>query len=353
MNIIYIAGDVGRIGGIEKYNRDFLSALGKARVTTSLVERKAGGLFAKVSFVLRVVFRVITQKPELVHCAHLHFSPVCLLLKKVLGIPYTLALYGIEIIDMDSPMKHKALLEAERIITISGYSKGLILKRLPEVEDKIFMHPSAVDGNIFACKPKSAALVEKYKLEGRPVILSLARLSTLEHKGQDRVLKALPDVLKKIPDATYLVVGSGNDERVNRILQQHPELKKNVVMVGAISDEERLDFYNLADVYILPSKFEGFGIVFIEASACGIPVIASDGYGGREGLLNGKLGLVVPPDDIKSIANSLIMVLDRRASAELYDRDGLRETTLEAYGIDAWDERVKTLINSLSPRAVQ
>ena len=348
MKILYVSGDVNLIGGIEKYNRDFLSALEKAGTTTILVERKVGGLLAKISFVLRFVVQAIIQRPEVIHCAHLHFSPVCLFLKKVLRIPFTLALYGIEIIDMQGTLRRKAVHEAEKVITISEYSKELIINQFPEVENRIIMHPSAVDGTIFVNKDKNKNLVEKYRLEDKPVILSLARLSTAEYKGQDRVLRALPKVIKKIPEVIYLIVGSGTDTRVNTILRNHPELSQNVVMAGPASYEERVDYYNLADVYILPSKFEGFGIVFIESLACGVPVIASDGYGGREGLLNGALGLVVPPDDIDAIADALIDILSNQAPAGLYERDNLRRRTLEVYGIDAWNARVKQLTESFS-----
>ena len=209
------------------------------------------------------------------------------------------------------------------------------------------MHPSAVDGYIFHIKKKNEALVEKFGLAGRPVILSIARLSTPEHKGQDRVLKALPRVLEKVPNAIYLIVGSGNDERVDEVLGEHPELRKSVILAGPAPDNERVDYYNLGDVYVLPSKFEGFGIVFIESLACGVPVVASDAYGCREGLLGGDLGLLVPPDDLEAIADAIVEILGKNAPRTLYDREYLRERTLGVYGIDAWNERVKALVGLL------
>ncbi len=209
------------------------------------------------------------------------------------------------------------------------------------------MLPSAVDGSIFVIKRKNQALIDKFGIAGRPIILSLARLSTPEHKGQDRVLASLPYVLGKIPNAVYLVVGGGTDERVNAVLKKHPELANSVIFAGAASDKERVDYYNLGDVYVLPSKYEGFSIVFIESLACGVPVVASDAYGCREGLLDGEIGLLVPPDDLRAIADAIVAVLTKKAPRALFDREYLRKRTLDVYGIDAWNKRVRKLVELL------
>ena len=161
------------------------------------------------------------------------------------------------------------------------------------------------------------------------------------------MLASLPYVLEKIPNAVYLVVGGGKDKRIQAILKNHPELVSSVIFTGPASNEERVDFYNLGDVYALPTKFEGFSIVFIESLACGVPVVASDAYGCREGLLNGELGLLVPPDDLMAIADAIVKMLDRKAPSSLFDREFLRRRTLELYGIDTWNKRVKALIESL------
>lgn len=344
MNFLFIAGDINRIGGIEKYNRDFHSALKKMGASTVLVERRKGGVLAKLSFVFRVVWQFLRERPDIIFCGHLNFSPVCLILKFIFGTPYTLALYGIEIIEIHGRLKRRAVCEAERIVTISEYAKELILRQYPNLIEHIYMLPSAVDGSTFVIKNKNQSLVDKFGIAGRPIILSLARLSTPEHKGQDRVLASLPYVLERIPNAVYLVVGGGSDERVNAILRKHPELANNVVFAGPASNDERVDYYNLGDVYVLPSKFEGFSIVFIESLACGVPVIASDAYGCREGLLDGELGLLVPPDDLKAIADAIVLILERRASASLLDREYLRRKTLEVYGVDTWNKRVENLV---------
>lgn len=350
MKFLVIAGDINRIGGIEKYNGDFYSALKQTGAATVLVERRKGGNFAKISFFLRVVWHFLKERPSIIFCGHVNFSPICLILKFIFGTPYTLALYGIEIPRIEGWVKCKALRGAEQVITISEYAKGLILRQFQDLKERIYMLPSAVDGSKFVLKKKDPVLLGKFGIAGRPIIISLARLSTPEHKGQDRVLASLPYVLEKIPNAVYLVVGGGTDERINALLQKHPELVRSVVFAGPVSNEERVDFYNLGDVYVLPSKFEGFSIVFIESLACGVPVVASDAYGCREGLLGGELGLLVPPDDLKAIADAIVLILDRKAPSAFFDREYLRSKTLEVYGIDTWNKRVKNLVELLCAR---
>lgn len=353
MKILFIAGDVTLIGGIEKYNRDFLAALGKTGVHVSLVTRNKGGLWAKISFVMRVLGTFVRLRPDLIFCAHLNFAPLCLFLKYLFNARYTLSLYGIEIPSIKGWFKRKAASEADLLITISEYARDLILKQLPGVSDHIYMLPSAVDGAIFRIKGKSLQLQTRHGLMGRPVILTLARLSTSEHKGQDRVLKSMPFILQQVPDAIYLVVGGGTDERVNAVLREHPELRHSVVFAGAAADDQRVDYYNLADVYVLPSKFEGFGIVFIESLACGVPVVASDGYGCRGGLLNGELGLLVSPDDETSIAKAIVAMLKKTAPPQHFERESLRQKTLAVYGMDKWNERVDSLVKLLASGSIK
>ena len=348
MNILFIAGDTSLIGGIEKYNHDLLMALRKADAHVTLVARKKGEIWAKISFVIRVLLAIPRVRPDYICCAHLNFAPLCLIIKRLLKIPYTLALYGIEIPEIKSRSKIKAVSNAFLLITISEYAKNLILEQLPDLAERIYMLPSAVDGSIFKIKDRSREIQIQHGLEKRPLILSLARLSTIEHKGQDRVIQALPLVLREVPDAVYLVVGGGTDERVNNLMHQYPELRDSVVFTGPIANDRRVDYYNLPDLYILPSKFEGFGIVFIESLACGVPVIASDGYGCRAGLLNEELGLVVPPDDIAAIAKAIVSILNRTAPSRLFKRETLRQKTLEVYGIEKWNERVCDLLKILN-----
>lgn len=348
---MYVCGDTERIGGIEKYNKDFITALkipSSANADIKVVQRLPGGLVAKISFLLRFILQFLTYRPQVIICGHLHFASVCYFLNAIFGTPYVLSLYGIEIIALKGWLQRQSVEKAQQILTISEYSRELILEKFPAINPKIFMHPSSVNGDIYRIKEKNKDLIKKYNLADKPVILSLARLSTPEHKGQDRVLKSLHQVLQKFPNAVYLIVGGGEDLRVNKILTELPDLKKNVILTGPVTESDKVEFYNLADVYVLPSKFEGFGIVFIESLACGVPVIASDDYGCRASLLNGELGDLVPPDDISAIADAITNRLAKLEVKNVSFREQLRLKTLKIYGYDAWIQRTAKLKDSLA-----
>src|SRR5262249_19611805 len=159
--------------------------------------------------------------------------------------------------------------------------------QLPDVRDRMMVIPNSVDGERFTIREKSGRLVERHGLAGRRVILTVARLTENDHKGYDRVIDALPLVIREIPDAIYLLVGGGEEPRIHKATEAHG-LRDRVVMAGAVSADELVDYYNVCDVYAMPSRFEGFAIVFLEALACGKPVVASHGYGCAEALLDGQ-----------------------------------------------------------------
>lgn len=346
MKILFMASDVNKIGGIEKYNRDFLDSLRESGVDLRLVQMWNSNPISKTYFVFRVFFIYLSYRPDFVMAAHINFSPICILLKKLFRVKYTMNLYGIDAINIKSRIKLWAVSEATIIITISEYTKSFIVQQLPNVKNKIFMLPSVVDGKLFYIQEKSKELLDKFNLSAHRIVLTLARLSTEEYKGQDRVLKAMNFVLKECPDVKYLIVGGGKDDRVDEILKD-PILANCTILTGPASDEDRILYYNLADVFAHPSKYEGFGIVFIESLACGVPVVASNLYGCPEGLLGGDLGLTIDPDNIEEIAKAIIKILKKDIPSNLLDRKFLREKTLSVYGLPSHRARVNNLIELL------
>ena len=350
MKLMFVCGDTRVIGGIEKYNSQFIDSLKKSGVTPVIVVRYPGGIMAILSFIIRFLAKYAWVRPDYIFCGHLNFAPLCAFVHSLFGTPYSIALHSLEIIYPTSKMKYRAVEKAQMIITISDYAKKLILDKFPGCEAKLFMHTNTVDGTRYLIKAKNPTLIEKYNLKNRSVILTLSRLSTSEEKGQDRVLKALPAVIREFPDLHYLIVGAGEDARVTEILKNSPELLRNVTLVGTIPEEEKADYYNLADVFVLPSKFEGFGIVFVEALACGVPVIATDAYGSREVLRNGELGVLINPDDVNAIAQSLITALKGRDSNNLERRQFLRQKALEHYDMSSWDKRVSDWVKIISAK---
>ena len=342
--VLYVCGDTSQMGGIEKYNRDFIRAILELGYFCDVIQRKPGGFLEKILFGLAIARYVIHRIPKHVICGHLHFAPLINGLSRVRHFDFSVNIYGIEAIEITCRRQIAALKAANRIIVISAYTKGLLLNQFPELSEKIFMLKSSVDENQFWPIANKEQIKEKYDLKDAKVILSVARLSSGEEKGQDRVLQAFRKILKKIPEVVYVIAGPGSDWRIDELLED-PALAERVRKLGPISEKDKNELYNLCDVFVLPSKNEGFGIVFIEALATGTRVIASDGFGCREGLLDGKLGRLVDPDDSESIAEAILDILMLSSKDEWSIRSDLRDESLKIYGYEAWKRCVNEFAN--------
>ena len=173
-------------------------------------------------------------------------------------------------------------------------------------------------------------------------------LSSEEEKGQDRVLKAFNKIATKDLQVKYVIAGPGTDTRVEKVLLSNSNLNSKVIQMGSVTPEQRVELYNMCDLFILPSKNEGFGIVFIEALSCGIPIIASDGFGCREALLDGDLGHLVDPDDIDAMASKIMSILKTSKDITLEKRLDIRNKSNNMYGRNMWNERVSSFVSKMN-----
>ena len=140
--------------------------------------------------------------------------------------------------------------------------------------------------------------------------MSVSRLASSErYKGNDRVIRALPSVLTRYPDALYLVVGDGDDRPRLEALAAELGVTEKVRFVGLVSSEELPDYFRVADVFVMPSTGEGFGIVFLEAMACGIPVIGGNKDGSLDALADGVLGFAVDPENDEELVSAICSAL--------------------------------------------
>jgi glycosyltransferase involved in cell wall biosynthesis len=154
--------------------------------------------------------------------------------------------------------------------------------------------------------------MERYGLRGKTVLMTLGRLVGQDrHKGYDEVIEALPALIGEIPDVCYLIVGKGNDRKRLEEKAKAFGVHDQVIFSGFVPEEEKVDHYRLADTFIMPSRGEGFGIVILEALACGVPVIASSVDGSREAVRNGELGIMVDPSDQQEIKDAILEALTR------------------------------------------
>ena len=163
-----------------------------------------------------------------------------------------------------------------------------------------------------------------------------------KYKGYDKIIELMPKLIQNFADIRYILVGYGSDaERIKELVKKL-KLDKHVILPGKITGEELCDHYNLCDCFAMPSKAEGFGIVFLEALACGKPVLAGNQDGSVEALRNGELGVLVDPDDINEISDNLIKILKSEYPNKIiYNPELLREKAIAYFGFDQFKMNLK------------
>lgn len=228
---------------------------------------------------------------------------------------------------------------------LGSYTRRLIGRALrPADRGKLVrLHPG-VDPDRFAPDSGGPARRASLGLAQRPVVICVSRL--VRRKGQDTLVRAMPAILRRVPDAVLLIVGDGPDGARLRAMTDAHGLGEHVRFVGSVPDADLASWYGVGDVFAMPCRtrrrgldVEGLGMVFLEASACGLPVVAGDSGGAPDAVLDGITGRVVDGESPGGVAHIIAGLLDDPAAAAAMGARG-RQWVLEEWG---WDEQVRTL----------
>jgi phosphatidylinositol alpha-1,6-mannosyltransferase len=282
-------------------------------------------------YVLRII------KKEKIQCLLigqiLPLGTIALLINKVLKIPYFLFTYGLDL-TMHSQQSRKGKLvkriiaNSEKILTISKFTKNLLIGLQTKEKKIIFVYPCA------AIQPSSITLLDKklvineYNPQGKRIILTVGRL--VERKGHDQVIKSMPAILKKIPEAVYLIAGLGPRLNYLKNLVVSLGLSNSVRIIERNLDNQAVgNLYNIAELFVMPARelrhgdgtiydAEGFGIVFLEANLFNLPVIGGRSGGQADAIEDGHSGLLVNPFNIQEISQTIIKLLtDKTLASQL------------------------------------
>ena len=231
-------------------------------------------------------------------------------------VKLVLLAHGIEVWKPLPKWKLFMLKKFDLILPVSHFTKERMkeLYGLPEERFKVLNNCLDPFMEFPLQESKDEDLLDKYGLNiDHQVMLTVSRLSTTEqYKGYDKVLTALPSLTKMYPDLRYLVVGKYDVEekiRLDRMVQDLG-LEDIVIFTGFVPDEDLAAHFRLADLFVMPSEKEGFGIVFIEAMFYGIPVIAGNLDGSVDALSNGRLGTLINPEKKSELISAIRNMLD-------------------------------------------
>ena len=310
---------------------------------------------ARLRFALAFAMALFPRRPDLVVVGHVDLAPLAWMAKIVFRVPYVVWAHGTEVWGLRRPLRLASLAAAGRVAAVSRYTAESLHGIAPDLPGRMAVVPPAVRDRF---RPGSGGAVRRrLGLEdGARVLLTVARLRATERsKGCDAVLRALPHVLRRAPDTRYVIVGEGDGLPRLRALAERLGVRDAVVFAGRAPDAELPAYYNACDLFVMPSVGEGFGIVFIEALACGKPVIAGDAGGTRDAVLDGGLGRLTEPGDPDRLARLVVDWLEGRWPPELTDPARLRRVCVEHFGFDAFDRRVRELVRGVTaaePRIV-
>ncbi|MGZ3777222.1 MAG: glycosyltransferase family 4 protein [Mucilaginibacter sp.] len=205
----------------------------------------------------------------------------------------------------------------DKIICVSSFTKSQMIKLHHSDPDKCIVLNNAIDPfmNLPVEFEKPEYLLNRYSLvPSNKVIFTLTRLASSEqYKGYEQVIKAVSRLKIKFPEIKYMLSGQydATEEMRIRKLITLCGVEDQVILTGFLSEKELADYFLLADLFVLPSKKEGFGIVFIEALACGLPVICGNADGSIDAIRNGELGTAINVDDLDELEKSITTYLKK------------------------------------------
>jgi glycosyltransferase involved in cell wall biosynthesis len=297
----------------------------------------------RVNMTMALLTCLLRQRPDHVFCGHVNLALLVGMLCQPLRIPYTVMTHGKEVWQALPTLTKSSLQKATHIWTVSRYTRQMASAANNLDPAKVRVMPCAINGDYFTPGAKPTLLLKRYGLTGAKVLMTVARLWSGDiYKGVDVTIQALPQIACVFPEVKYLVIGRGNDQP--RLVQLALDLgvSDRVIFAGFVPTEELVAHYHLADAYIMPSQ-EGFGIVYLEAMACGVPVLSGDADGSADPLQDGKLGWRVPHRDPNAVAMACIEIL--KGHDPRCDGKWLREEAIAHFGIKAFQQRLQSVIS--------
>jgi len=241
----------------------------------------------------------------------------------------------------------KIIKDVDHLGYLGDFTKGEIAK-ISNQPQKFLQIAPGIDTQHFAPKIARGDLIEKYRLDGRRVIVSVGRL--VHRKGQDELVKAMPKILEQFPDAILLFVGEGPIKQMLFNSAKQLGVLPKVVFAGRVSHHDLPDYICLGEIFAMPvrSRFsglevEGLGIVYLEASACGLPVIVGNSGGAVDAVLDKKTGLLVDGTKSDQIADAICELLANPERAKQMGAAG-RDWVINNWQLSRWSEKFKKVL---------
>src|SRR3989338_4033721 len=328
-NILALVSSVCIEGGISRFNNDFFESLACSEQVNKIYiisrdSKKKKYTNEKITFISNrsskwglsfyfLFFLLKKKEINLVFCGHMRLlllTSIALIIKKA---PIWLHVHGIEESNTRGWLIKKILKYMTLVTCASRYTRRELCSWASIDTEYVKVLPNTYDERY---KPgiKDKKLLEKYCLEGKYVLLTVAcLLKTGRYKGHEKVIAAVARLRQIFPNLIYIIVGEGDYRSALEEKVFQMGMEENVIF-ASVPNNELPSFYQTADLFVMPSQGEGFGIVFLEALASGLPVIAGNRDGSVDALQEVKLGVLIDPDDVEILYETLHSFLYSKAA---------------------------------------
>lgn len=295
-------------------------------------------------------------RTDIMHCGDLFPQGlVAVVLKRLLGIPFIAYCHGEEVTQIDHRrfqprMRDLVYHSADAVIAANEFARSMLL-RIGVPAERIFKILPGVDLETFSPRPPDADLQDSLGLHGKVVLLSVGRL--VERKGHSQILRALAALPDSLPAWHYLIVGEGPERERIEALVGELGLSDRVTLAGKVPASRLAAYFNLGDLFVLANRdiagdLEGFGMVFLEANACGKAVLGGRTGGTSEAVIENVTGRLVDPENIFEITAALSDLIDKPELRRSLGERGLQRARAEF----AWSTRAPQL-RAVSDRVLQ
>jgi phosphatidylinositol alpha-1,6-mannosyltransferase len=249
------------------------------------------------------------------------------------------------------PLGRQALRRIARSVDVMTYLGEYTRRRLAPVvtpHTRLEQLTPGVDTKAFRPELDATFVRDRYDLQDKPVVVCVSRL--VPRKGQDTLIRAMPLIRQVVPDAMLMLVGSGSYEQRLKALAQREGITDAVIFTGGVDYRELPAHFAAGDVFAMPCRtrhfgldVEGLGMVFLEASASGLPVVAGNSGGAPDALLDGETGRLVDGRDLHSVAGRVTELLLDRPLAETFGEAG-RKWVEQSWQWDSIADRLAELL---------
>jgi len=347
----------GGMGGIAQYNRDLLSAAAASGQIHSIrvLPRHAmepahvpAGIYqmapkSRAAYPLAAIAAALTERLDVVFCGHIHFAPLAAAIASARGARLVVQAHGIEAWTRPWNIWRAAIERSDFVLAVSRYTRRAVLRFSAVMPERVIVLSNTV-GDVFT-PGDTNGFRRRLGIENSRILLTVGRMDSRErYKGQDRIIAALPRLLNSGLDVVYVIVGEGDDRARLEQLACRAGVQERVSFLGALKSEQLVNAYRAADLFVMPSTGEGFGISFLEAMACGTPALGLAAGGAVDALVDGELGTVVTEDNLSA-------ALARALAKPKEGGEALASQVRARFGRAVFQEQVRAFVERLGEAA--